>query len=260
MSYGSMMAVARSRDNRPENNTRRYEHEPVRSNEYERPQNREYTSPRSGGTRMGGEYSASMGGEYAGGNEMAFRDRTGRRHYDNGRFAPMRSEMDDDDDGQMNIGFMRGGENPRLGGYEEPHRMHGREMGRASVYEEPAGGWVVQGRFGADGQHGRESVKPMDELTATAWARQMKGDDGSAGPHWSMEQVRQLQQQRQELQGYDLPEVFAVLNMMYSDYAKVAKKFNVNNMDFYVCMARAWLDDPDAPQHKTARYYQYVVK
>jgi len=47
--------------------------------------------------------------------------------------------------------------------------------------------------------------------------------------------------------------------MMYSDYSKPAKKFGVNTMDFYVCMAKAWLDDPDAPAGKTARYYECVV-
>jgi len=238
MSYGSMMAVARSRDN---DNTRR--------------------DARDEG-RMGSDYGMRdnrMGAEYDGGHEMAFRDRTGRRHYDNGRFAPMRSggRMADDDDPEMNMGFMRGGENPRLGN-DEPRHRRSREMGRASVYENDGGGWVIQGAFGGD-RHRKSAHRPMDEAMAEAWTRRMRGEDGETGPHWAMEQIQQLIQQKKELQEYDPAEVFAVMNMMYSDYSKPAKKFGVNTMDFYVCMAKAWLDDPDAPAGKTARYYECVV-
>ena len=53
----------------------------------------------------------------------------------------------------------------------------------------------------------------------------------------------------------------AVLNMIYSDYVKVAKKFNVgSNIDFYVDMAKAFLDDKDAGPDKLTKYYQYVVR
>ena len=52
-----------------------------------------------------------MGGEpYGGEPEGRFRDRRGREHYDNGRFAPMRSEGeppyygdDDDDEGGSGV-------------------------------------------------------------------------------------------------------------------------------------------------------------
>ena len=53
----------------------------------------------------------------------------------------------------------------------------------------------------------------------------------------------------------------AALNMIYSDYVKVAKKFNVgSNIDFYVDMAKAFLDDKDAGPDKLTKYYQYVVR
>lgn len=50
------------------------------------------------------------------------------------------------------------------------------------------------------------------------------------------------------------------MNMIYSDYVKVAKKLGMNNVDFYACMAKAFLDDKDAQPDKLARYYEYVVK
>ena len=59
----------------------------------------------------------------------------------------------------------------------------------------------------------------------------------------------------------DPAEFWAALNMIYSDYVKVAKKFNVgSNIDFYVDMAKAFLDDKDAGPDKLAKYYQYVVR
>ncbi len=84
-------------------------------------------------------------------------------------------------------------------------------------------------------------------------------EDGTKGPHWSFEQAKQVMAQR----GIecDPAEFWAALNMIYSDYVKVAKKFNVgSNIDFYVDMAKAFLDDKDAGPDKLAKYYQYVVR
>ena len=59
----------------------------------------------------------------------------------------------------------------------------------------------------------------------------------------------------------DPAEFWAALNLIYSDYVKVAKKFNVgSNIDFYVDMAKAFLDDKDAGPDKLAKYFQYVVR
>ena len=49
--------------------------------------------------------------------------------------------------------------------------------------------------------------------------------------------------------------------MIYSDYVKVAKKFGVGDkIDFYVDMAKAFLDDKDAGPDKLAKYYKYIVR
>lgn len=54
-------------------------------------------------------------------------------------------------------------------------------------------------------------------------------------------------------------EFYAALNIMYSDYCKVAKKMNVNTVDFFASMAEAFLDDRDAVKDKLAAYYANVV-
>lgn len=103
-----------------------------------------------------------------------------------------------------------------------------------------------------------ESVPPIDSKTAEQWAEGMKNEDGTAGPHWTMEQTKQVQSQK----GIDADPVhfWVAMNMIYSDYSKVAKKLNVSNADFYAYMAEAFLEDKDAQPDKLERYYQFVVK
>ena len=58
----------------------------------------------------------------------------------------------------------------------------------------------------------------------------------------------------------DPVEFWAALNMMYSDYCKVAKRHNTNTVDFYAAMAEAFLNDKDAGPDKLSNYYEYVAK
>ena len=73
-----------------------------------------------------------------------------------------------------------------------------------------------------------------------------------------MDQVKTVMQQRGI--DCDLPKFFAALNMIYSDYVSVAKKLGISNIDFYVGMAQAFLDDKDAGTDKLMRYYHSVVE
>ena len=66
----------------------------------------------------------------------------------------------------------------------------------------------------------------MDEHTAREWAAMLENEDGTKGPHWSMEQVKKVIEQR-GMPG-DPVEIWVAMNMMYSDYCKVAKRLGVN--------------------------------
>jgi hypothetical protein len=55
-------------------------------------------------------------------------------------------------------------------------------------------------------------------------------------------------------------EMYAVMNAMYADYHKVAKKFGVDRDEFYACMAIAFIEDPDAVDNKVEEYYKHVVE
>lgn len=100
-----------------------------------------------------------------------------------------------------------------------------------------------------------------DKLTAAKAeeiTRKMVNEDGSKGAHWSMDQTKQVMEQR-GIQ-CDPVEFYVAMNMMYSDYYPVAKKLNVNSVDFYAELARAFLEDKDAGKDKLAKYFAYVVK
>lgn len=108
------------------------------------------------------------------------------------------------------------------------------------------------------GHGSSDYVAPLDEHTAKEWMSHMKNTDGTTGPHWTLEQVRQVMSQR----GLDCDpvEFWAAMNMVYSDYYSVAKRHDMGGkIDFYVDMAKAFLDDKDARPDKLARYYDSIV-
>ena len=97
----------------------------------------------------------------------------------------------------------------------------------------------------------------MSREMADEWMHDLENEDGSRGAHWSYDQTSNLLSQKK----YDCDpiEFYVAMNMLYSDYFKVAKKFNVNNTEFYADLAEAFLCDKDAADDKLIRYYECVV-
>ena len=98
------------------------------------------------------------------------------------------------------------------------------------------------------------------ELTkdeAMAWMYNMHNEDGSMGAHWDVEQTRPFMAPRGIT--CDAWEWAAVMNMMYSDYCKVARKNSVDRPEFYADLAAAFLEDKDAPEDKAGRYYHNIA-
>ena len=213
---------------------------------------------------------------------MCIRDSDGREHYDNGRFAPMQYDDDYRVYNRQYDGNLRA--NPSQNGSRYPARemprnwhdpyIHGmernmdligfsgngdfrRESGMDASYRPRDE--MAYSRSGTNAGYSRSSaVMPLDRQTAEEWASKMENADGTKGPHWGMDKTEQAREQR----GIkcDPLQFWLAMNMMYSDYCKVAEKLNVSNLDFYACMAHAFLDDKDAQPEKLARYYDYVVK
>ena len=227
-----------------------------------------------------------------------FRDRTGRDHYDNGRFAPMRSEYD----GGMQMGYgtsyptHSGYESPSMG-YSEPVRMGGYDRGvdaRRSweIIENRGGGMEprYEPEYNRDGMRrvmgfggssyvdhsrmdemshragdktpGHASAKGTPVLTydmAQEWMAMLKNADGSKGPHWTFDEVKSLMQTR-GVQGDPLT-IWVGMNAEYSDSVMLNRKYGVDRPEYYLDAAvTRWEKDKDAVDDKAAAYFMHVVK
>lgn len=228
------------------------------------------------------------------GAESKFRDGRGREHYDDGRYAPMRSET--------NIGIEgRFRDDPDRERFEERHapvgwyapiwdrypyrvpepmaresdRMKGaHEMNpigfnasrewegdhRARIDYEPRDEMVHRtgSRRSGYARGEEDEVMPMTRDRAEHWVSAMHNSAGMRGQHWTVEQAKQIMARC----GYqdDPVEFYVALNMMFSDYAKAAQKLGMDKEDFYAAMADAFLNDDDARRDKLARYYRYIVQ
>jgi len=82
--------------------------------------------------------------------------------------------------------------------------------------------------------------------------KNMTNEDGTTGPHWTVEQsntvARQNGIQFEHFNEYDWN---YVMNMVYSDYYGAVS----NDLSAYVRLARKFLEDKDAPKGKALHYY-----
>lgn len=98
----------------------------------------------------------------------------------------------------------------------------------------------------------------LDRKTAEAWVDKMVTVDNYKGKRWGLEQTGQIMMQM----GIDCDplEFFVAMNMMFSDYGKVAEEMGLDNEYFYAQMAKAFLKDPDAVPDKLMAYYEAIPK
>jgi len=233
-------------------------------------------------SKRSGSQSNSMTNNYGMENNMEsrFRDRRGREHYDNGRYAPRneweayivgnnmenRGMESRNMENNYRTENREGSSSGRGGARSEAPRMNrigfntGTEMRSdyktridAPVWNEGSnmkGGEMSKGHA--------SSMAMLNDQTAHEWMENLKNADGTTGPHFSKEQVKGMMNQKSV--NADPLELWVAMNMFYSDYCKVAKKLNVNNVNFYMDMACAFLDDEDAVDDKLAAYYECIVK
>lgn len=217
-----------------------------------------------------------------------FRDRSVREHYDNGRFAPMRSQYD----GGMNMNYNRTNmgytEPVRMGGYD--HDMDARRSWEIIENNSPHMEPRYNDNYGQDGMRrvmgfagssyvdhprmdemahrsgekmpGHASGKGMPVLTremADEWMAMLKNADGSKGPHWTFDEVKNLMQSR-GVQDDPLT-IWVGMNAEYSDGVMLNRKYGMDRPEYYLDAAiTKWMNDKDAVDDKAAAYFMHVVK
>lgn len=102
----------------------------------------------------------------------------------------------------------------------------------------------------------------FNEEHARKAVMKMENEDGTRGPHWSIEETTTLASQYGiSLTGkYNRYDWYVALNMVYSDYYRVIMNITgSNNTKHYVEFAKAWLNDKDIDEGKMWYYYIYVM-
>lgn len=96
------------------------------------------------------------------------------------------------------------------------------------------------------------------------WKQKMQNADGTRGEHFDMQQIMHVAEKLGiKMNDFDEKELCLAVNMMYSDYCKVVKKYvsAEKELMMYVELAKAFLDDADGPKpaEKLALYYFCIV-
>lgn len=216
--------------------------------------------------------------------EDAFYDDRGRRHYDNGRFAPMnaygepesarRYRRDSDGrfapqdnyipmepwaaspDRDMDRDRRGGGSAPRMIGFGR--EWDDKNMRSDATMPQYLEADRLQGHREQSGMAYGSALPRFDQRMAQEWTRGMKNADGTKGPHWSMEKTNEIMKQYNI--DCDPVEFYAVINSIYSDYCEALKKANASTLEVYACLAKAWLEDGDAVEDKASAYFTYIVE
>ena len=213
--------------------------------------------------------------------ESRFRDRRGRPHYDDGRFAPRNETRSTQvnnrqgnnagnysDYGYQNgeirsVGYTSEGDGSFRGEYNDygtMRRMIG--FGNSEMqYKGPSRDNEMESRHSQKerGYAHSDAAPPFSREMAEKWMHLIKNADGSKGPRWTLEQAGAAAKKMGIKR--DPYEWWAIVNAMYSDYCEVAKHFNMpDSIDFFAGLAAAWLEDEDAEDSKAARYFTKISR
>lgn len=158
---------------------------------------------------------------------------------------------------RRNIGFRQN----RMEDDEDEEELEMRQYGRRYEPDRPKMHHGSERRqehtMGHSEGHGGGEHLTREE--AEEWVDGMHGADGSKGGRWKLPEIKQYAGNF-GIQGEEkIIEFFAVMNAMYTDYCKVAKKFGVDKVEFYADLAKAFMDDKDAMPGKVKTYFECIA-
>lgn len=96
------------------------------------------------------------------------------------------------------------------------------------------------------------------------WKKKLQNTDGTKGEHYDYNQVMDIAEKMNiKFDKFDEKEFCMAINMLYSDYAHVVRKYvsQEKELHFFAELAKAFLDDPDGPEssEKLALYYHCIA-
>lgn len=111
--------------------------------------------------------------------------------------------------------------------------------------------------------YGDDEDDKLTKQEMKEWEKDLVNDDGSRGAHFSAEQIDQAARSIGiEPKEFGDGVLCMTVNMLYSDYCSVARKFGVDRIEFYIEMAKAFLKDKDFDgdgAEKLFLYYTFIA-
>ena len=177
---------------------------------------------------------------------------------------------DSRDSRKSDFSDMRGGQDSRQGGGRGVVDFEGSMDFNESKHSER---WGSDERYDSrdyrDSRDMRDSrdyhdAPKLSKSDILRWKQKMENEDGTRGAHFDMQQIMNVAEKLNvKFDEFDEREFCIAVNMMYSDYCKVARKYVAPDKElmFFAELAKAFLDDEDAPEasEKLALYYHCIV-
>ena len=103
----------------------------------------------------------------------------------------------------------------------------------------------------------------FDEEHARYAVEGMENEDGTKGPHWTVEETTSVANQmgiNLKSEKHNKWDWFVAMNMIYSDFYKaVVAMTGSANTKYFAELAKAWLCDKDISEGKMWHYYVYIM-
>ena len=118
---------------------------------------------------------------------------------------------------------------------------------------------------GRDYENYRMSDIKLTKADINHWKHGMENTDGTKGEHYDMQQVMHAAEKLGiRFKDYDEREFCLAVNMIYSDYGHIIKRFAQDkDKELLICadFAKAYLEDPDGPEasEKLAIHYHCLT-
>lgn len=135
--------------------------------------------------------------------------------------------------------------------YREDEMWHPERDGRRGEYPEQ---YRDFGR--GDVEFGKMTRRDIEE-----WKHNLENSDGTHGEHFHREQIENIARNMNFRDDMDI--VCMTANMMYADYCNVAKKYGLDKPEFYLELAKAFLEDRDfkgSGEEKLWLYYKCIAE
>ena len=140
------------------------------------------------------------------------------------------------------------------------YARYGRDYEQGGQYGSDGGYGYGVGMFDYNTQdYGYDGANKLSRREIKKWEKGLESSDGTKGPKWQLEQVKQIAQQQGIKFDEYRPETFAVLmNALYADFSELFGHDPVT----YAKFAKKWLEDYDfngEPEEKAMLYYKCIV-